>query len=111
LSKQACYGQEAQQPHTKGAVAGIWLVFLCIDDHLPYPAAILQVFGQIKHRRRRKKGRGRKRKPTLKPPPNLLVGVVKKVRDALVGSISVGQSEAWDLYSSVLCLTTSPSVM
>lgn len=58
------------------------LPLLLIDDHLPYPAAILRVFGQIKHRRRRKKGRGRKRKTTLKPPPNLLVGVVKKIRDA-----------------------------
>lgn len=58
------------------------LPVLLIDDHLPYPAAILQVFGEIKHRRRRKKGRGRKRKPTLKAPPALLVGVVKKIRDA-----------------------------
>ena len=53
-----------------------------IDEHLPYPAAILHVFGQIKHRRRLKKGRGRKCKPTLKPPPGLLVGVVRKLRDA-----------------------------
>jgi len=58
------------------------LPVLLIDEHPPYPAAILQVFGKIKHRRRRKKGRGRKRKPTLKPPPGLLVGVVKKIRDA-----------------------------
>jgi len=57
------------------------LPLLLIDDHLPYPAAILRVFGKIKHRRRRK-GRGRKRKPTLKPPPNLLVGVVKKIRNS-----------------------------
>jgi hypothetical protein len=56
------------------------LPLLLIDDHLPYPAAILQVFGQIKHRRRRK-GRGRKRHPKLRPPPNLQVGVVKKLRD------------------------------
>jgi len=61
---------------------GTELPLLLIDDHLPYPAAILQVFGQMKHRRRRKKGRGRKRKPALKPPPGLLVGVVKKLRDA-----------------------------
>ena len=54
---------------------------ILIDEHLPYPAAILHVFGQIKHRRRRK-GRGRRCKPTLKPPPGLLVGVVKKLRDA-----------------------------
>ena len=53
---------------------------LLIDDHLPYPAAILQVFGLIQHRRRRQ-GRGRKRHPRLKPPPGLWVGVVKKVRD------------------------------
>jgi hypothetical protein len=58
------------------------LPLLLIDDHLPYPAAILRVFGQIKHRRKRKKGRGRRRKPTLKPPPNLLVGVVKKIRNS-----------------------------
>lgn len=58
------------------------LPLLLMDEHLPYPTAILQVFGQIKHRRRRRQGRGRKRKPTLKPPPGLLVGVVKKLRDA-----------------------------
>lgn len=61
---------------------GKTLPLLLIDDHLPYPAAILRVFGQIKHRRKRKKGRGRRRKPTLKPPPNLLVGVVKKIRNS-----------------------------
>jgi hypothetical protein len=54
---------------------------LLIDNHLPYPKAILQVFGILQHRRRQGK-RGRKRKPTLKAPPELLVGVVKKVRDA-----------------------------
>lgn len=57
------------------------LPLLLMDEHLPYPAAILQVFGRIKHRRRRRQGRGRKRKPTLKPPTALLVGVVKKLRD------------------------------
>jgi transposase InsO family protein len=54
---------------------------LLSDDHLPYPAAILQVFGVIQHRRRRHH-RGRKRHPRLKSPPGLGVGVVKKVRDA-----------------------------
>lgn len=54
---------------------------LLIDEHLPYPAAILHVFGQVKHRRR-KNGLGRKCKPTLKPAAGLLVGVVKKIRDA-----------------------------
>jgi len=53
---------------------------ILIDDHLPYPQAILRVFGQIKHRRRRN-GRGRRKHPRLKPPPDLLVGVVKKIRD------------------------------
>lgn len=60
---------------------GSALPLLLIDDHLPYPAALLQVFGLIQHRRRRR-GRGRKRHPRLKPPPGLWVGVVKKVRDA-----------------------------
>jgi hypothetical protein len=54
---------------------------LMIDDHLPYPAAILQVFGRVMHRRRRH-GRGRRKHPALKPPPGLLVGVVHKLRDA-----------------------------
>jgi len=54
---------------------------ILIDDHLPYPQAILQVFGHIKHRRR-KNGRGRLKYPRLKPPADLQVGVVKKVRDS-----------------------------
>ncbi|MFH1615478.1 MAG: hypothetical protein ABIG61_10410, partial [Planctomycetota bacterium] len=53
---------------------------ILIDDHLPYPHAILQVFGNIKHRRR-KNGRGRFKYPRLKPPADLQVGVVKKLRD------------------------------
>jgi len=53
---------------------------ILIDDHLPYPQAILQVFGRIKHRRRRN-GRGRLKHPGLKPPTDLQVGVVKKIRD------------------------------
>jgi hypothetical protein len=54
---------------------------ILIDDHLPYPQAILRVFGQIKHRRRRN-GRGRLKYPRLKPPADLQVGVVKKIRDS-----------------------------
>ena len=57
------------------------LPLLLVDDHPPYRNAILQVFGHIKHGRRRQ-GRGRRKKPSLKPPPDLLVGVVKKLRDA-----------------------------
>ena len=53
---------------------------ILIDEHLPYPQAILQVFGDIKHRRR-KNGRGRFKHPRLKPPADLQVGVVKKLRD------------------------------
>jgi hypothetical protein len=69
-----------------GRVAGCCgreLPLLLIDSHRPYPAAILQVFGQVLHRRRRKgHGRGRRKHKRLKPPPGLLVGVVQKVRDA-----------------------------
>ena len=54
---------------------------ILIDDHLPYPQAILQVFGQIKHCRRRN-GRGRLKYPRLKPPADLQAGVVKKIRDS-----------------------------
>ena len=53
---------------------------ILIDDHLPYPKALLQVFGQIKHGRR-KNARGRFKHPRLKPPVDLQVGVVKKLRD------------------------------
>jgi hypothetical protein len=57
------------------------LPLFLMDDHAPYRNAILQVFGQVKHGRRRR-GRGRRKKPSLKPPSDLLVGVVKKLRDA-----------------------------
>jgi hypothetical protein len=53
---------------------------ILVDDHLPYPQAILHVFGDIKHCRR-KNGRGRFKYPRLKPPGQLQVGVVKKLRD------------------------------
>ena len=49
---------------------------ILIDDHLPYPRAILQVFGQIKHGRR-KNGRGQLKYPRLKPPENLRTGCDK----------------------------------
>jgi hypothetical protein len=52
-----------------------------MDDHLPYPSAILEVFGTIRHGRRRG-GRGRRKHPRLKPLKEILAGVVKKVRDA-----------------------------
>ena len=68
------------------------LPVLLIDNHLPYPAAILQVLGLVKHRRRPKR-RGRKRHRELKPPPGLLVGVVKKVRDSR-GSLVEVKTEA-----------------
>jgi len=56
-------------------------LLILMDEHLPYPRAILQVFGVLKYRRRRGR-RGRKPYPALKPPPGLLVGVVQKLRDA-----------------------------
>jgi hypothetical protein len=56
-------------------------LLLLMDDHRPYPQAILQLFGQTRHRRRRR-GRGRKKHADLKPPPGLVAGIVTKVRDA-----------------------------
>ena len=64
------------------------LPLLLADDHPPYRNAILQVFGQVKHGRRRQ-GRGRKKRPRLKAPPGLQVGIVKKVRDAKGNLIKV----------------------
>ncbi|MBV8916919.1 MAG: hypothetical protein JOZ76_02315 [Bradyrhizobium sp.] len=52
-----------------------------IDNHRPYPAALLPVVGAVRHRRRLRR-RGRTKAPGLKPPPGLLAGVVHKVRDA-----------------------------
>jgi hypothetical protein len=54
---------------------------ILMDDHRPYPQAILSLWGQWRHRRRRR-GRGRKKHADFKPPPGLLVGIVTKVRDA-----------------------------
>jgi hypothetical protein len=56
------------------------LLFL-VDDHLPYPRALLEVLGQIRHRRRRT-GRGRRKHPDLKAPHGVWAGVVKKIRNA-----------------------------
>ena len=67
-----------------GAAPPLWLV----DNHLPYPAALLQVFGEILHGRRKRRW-GRKKKPRLKPPENLLAGVVHKVRDSAGNVIKV----------------------
>jgi hypothetical protein len=61
---------------------------LLVDDHLPYPAALLQVFGEVLHRRRKRRF-GRKKAAGLKPPAGLLVGVVRKVRDASGRAIKV----------------------
>lgn len=61
-------------------LAGSYPLFL-IDDHPPYVSALLRVLGRIKHRRRPHR-RSRRRRPALKPPPGLLVGVVEKLRDA-----------------------------
>jgi hypothetical protein len=60
--------------------AGAAAPLMLVDNHLPYPAALLQVFGEVL-RRRRKRRRGRKKGPGLKPPPGFLAGVVEKVRD------------------------------
>jgi hypothetical protein len=54
---------------------------LLVDGHLPYPAAILQVFGVVRHGRRRG-GRGRRKLDRLVPPKGLMLGIVEKVRDA-----------------------------
>ena len=70
----------AKQLTASVAIYSKGIPLILIDDHLPYPKAILTVFGQIKHRRR-KNGRGRFKHPSLKPPVNLQVGVVKKLRD------------------------------
>jgi hypothetical protein len=67
-----------------GAVPPLMLV----DNHLPYPAALLQVFGEVLHRRRKRR-HGRRKNPGLKPPPGLLVGVVHKVRDAAGNVVKV----------------------
>jgi hypothetical protein len=77
-------GQLAASVAMVCCIAGALLrrpLLVLIDNHLPYPKAILQVFGQVRHRRRRR-GRGRLKYPDLKPPPQLLVGVVEKVRNA-----------------------------
>lgn len=58
------------------------LPLLLLDNHSPYPSAILQVFGVVQHRRRQGRNKRKRRQPGLKAPPGLLAGVVCKVRDA-----------------------------
>jgi IS1 family transposase len=71
-----------------GAAAGGSPPLFLVDDHLPYPSALLEVYGKVQHRRRRR-GHGRLKHKRLKPPPGFLVGVVKKVRDATGNLIAV----------------------
>jgi IS1 family transposase len=54
----------------------VWLS----DGWKAYPAALLQVLGQV-HQRRRRGSRGRHPKPQLVPPKDLFYGQVVKVRD------------------------------
>ena len=54
---------------------------MLVDNHLPYPSALLQVFGEALHRRRTRR-HGRRKNAGLKPPAGMLAGVVHKVRDA-----------------------------
>jgi len=61
--------------------AGAAPPLMLVDNHLPYPSALLQVFGEILHRRRKRR-HGRRKDPALKPPAGFLAGVVHKVRDA-----------------------------
>ena len=65
---------------------------MLVDNHLPYPAALLQVFGEILHRRRKRR-HGRMKHPGLKPLPGLLAGVVHKVRDS-AGNVVKVQAKA-----------------
>jgi IS1 family transposase len=78
----------AQMLATVAGCCGSAMPLLLVDNHRPYPAAILQVFGQVKHRRRRG-GRGPLKHKGLKPPPGLRVGVVVKVRDAASNLVAV----------------------
>jgi hypothetical protein len=64
-----------------GLPAGAPPPLILVDNHLPYPSALWQVFGVVLHRRRKRR-RGRKKDPGLKPPAGFLAGVVEKVRDA-----------------------------
>ncbi len=61
---------------------------LLVDNHAPYPAAILRIFGAVLHRRR-KRLRGRRKEPGLKPCAGLLAGVVIKTRNAAGAVIKV----------------------
>jgi hypothetical protein len=77
------------------------LPLLLIDNHLPYPAAILQVFGEVLHRRRRR-GRRRLKHPKLKPPPGLLVGVVLKIRYATGNLLRVRARASFGLRKEII---------
>jgi len=70
----------AQLVASVAMVCGENIPLILMDNHLPYPAAILQVFGEILHRRRRR-GHGRYKHPRLKPCHGLLAAVLEKVRD------------------------------
>ena len=61
--------------------SGVAPPLMLVDNHLPYPSALLRVFGEVLHRRRKRR-RGRKKDPGVEAAAGLLAGVVHKVRDA-----------------------------
>jgi hypothetical protein len=69
----------------------VWLS----DGWKAYPAALLQVLGQV-YRRRRRGRHGRHPKPRLGPPRDLFSGQVVKVRDG-TGTLLRVVSRAWCL--------------
>ncbi len=75
---------------------------MLVDNHLPYPSALLQVFGEVLHRRRKRR-HGRKKNPGLKPPPRLLAGVVHKVRDASGRVIKVKAEALFGRLKAIEC--------
>jgi hypothetical protein len=81
---------------------GVAPPLMLADNHLPYPSALLQVFGEILHRRRKRR-HGRKKKPGLKPPPGLLAGVVHKVRDASGKVIKVKAGALFGRLGAIKC--------
>jgi hypothetical protein len=89
--------------------AGAVPPLLLVDNHLPYPAAPLQVFGAVRHRRRKRRY-GRRTNPGLRPPAGSLAGVVEKVRDASGRVVKVRARALFGRLKAVRARVAAPGI-
>jgi hypothetical protein len=82
---------------------------MLVDNHPPYPSALLQVFGEVLHRRRKRR-HGRRKNPALRPPPGFLAAVVHKIRDASGNVVKVRGRALFGRLKAIKARVVAPGI-